>query len=40
MSHISKPVFKTNSEIEKERILKNPSKYGLTIAQAKYLPSR
>lgn len=40
MKNISKPIFKINSEIEKERILKDPSKYGMTIAQAKYLPTR
>ena len=34
---ISKPVFKTDSKISKEVIMKNPTKYGLTIAEAKYL---
>jgi len=34
---VFKPVFKTDSEISKEAIMKDPAKYGLTIAEAKYL---
>lgn len=34
---VFKPILKSESQISKDIITKNPEKYGLTLSQVKYL---